>query len=85
MRTQSRDTRPEAEKVLVSLLRNATTAQRISRVRSLSATAMQLSRRAVMRANPDLDEREVTLKCIYYYYGPELAERLREYMNGKSV
>ena len=51
MKTQSIDTHPEVEKIQISLLRKESTAQKFSRVRSLSNTALQLSRRAVARAN----------------------------------
>jgi hypothetical protein len=55
MRTQSPDTSPEAEGVQIELLRNMTIAQRMSRVRSLTRTTIQLSRRAIHRAYPDMD------------------------------
>jgi hypothetical protein len=85
MITQSPDTHPEAEKVLIALIQDLSPAQRISRVRSLSASVIQLSRRAIMRANPDLDKRELIFKCISYHYGEKLAERLREYMDARSL
>ena len=52
LRTGLSDTDPETEKVHISLLRNASISQRLSRVRSLSKTVMILSWRAIARANP---------------------------------
>jgi len=77
MRTQSRDTSPEAERVQIELLRKATVAQRFSLVRSLSSRAIQLSRRAIRRANPDASEEDLKLIFIELNYGKDLAERVR--------
>jgi len=77
---QSPDTDPQAEKVLIELVRKSSMARRISRVRSLSQTVMFLSRRAIQRANPHMTEREVNLTFVEYHYGKALAEQLRSYM-----
>ena len=79
MKTQSIDTHPEVEKIQISLLRKESTAQKFSRVRSLSNTALQLSRRAVARANRNLNEREINLLFIQYLYGKDLADRVEKY------
>ena len=80
MISQSPDTTPEAEKVQIELIRESSVSKRISRVRSLSQTAIYLSRRAIQRANPSLTEREVNLLFVELHYGKDLAERLRSYM-----
>ena len=80
MMNQSSDTSREVEKVQIELNRAASVAGRISLVRSLSQTAMYLSRRAVRRANPSLTEREVDLIFVANHYGQNLAERLRVYL-----
>ncbi|MBC8229537.1 hypothetical protein H8E77_08325 [bacterium] len=49
-------------------------------MRSLSKTTIQLSRRAISRANPGLSEKEINLIFVAYHYGDELANRLRTYM-----
>ena len=77
---QSPDTTPQAEKVQIELIRQSSVAKRISIVRSLTQTAMFLSRRAIQRANPSLSEREVDLLFVELHYGKDLAERLRSYM-----
>jgi len=74
------DTTPEAEQVQIELLRKATVAERIARVRSLSALAISLSRRAIARANPEMTPEEVNLKFVELHYGKRLAEELREYL-----
>jgi hypothetical protein len=80
MINQSPDTCSEAEKVQVELIRESSVSRRISKVRSLSQTAMYLSRRAIQRANPSLSEREVDLAFVANHYGENLAEGLRTYL-----
>lgn len=77
---QSPDTTPEAEKVQIGLIRESSVAERISRVRSLSRTAMFLSARAIQRANPLMSERDVDLAFVEYHYGKDIAQRLALYM-----
>lgn len=85
MSTQLTDTHPKAEEFQISLIRRASVAERLSRTRSLSRTVIQLSRRAILRANPKLTEQELNLVFVAHYYGNELAERLREYVNRKAL
>jgi hypothetical protein len=80
MITQSIDTHPDAEKVLISLLRKASPSKKLSQVRSLSQTMIQLSKRALARANKSLDEQEVNLLFVSHHYGKDLADRLRKYL-----
>ena len=82
---QSPDTTPQAERVQIELIRQSSVAKRISMVRSLSQTAMYLSRRAIQRANPSLNEREVDLLFVELHYGKDLAERLRSYLEHKGL
>jgi hypothetical protein len=85
MITQSPDTFPQAEKVQIELIRESSVAKRISRVRSLSQTAVYLSRRAIRRAKPFLTEREVDLAFVANHYGENLAERLALYLERKQL
>jgi hypothetical protein len=87
MSEQPNDTHQEAEKVLITLIRNASIAERMSHVRSLSETVMYLSRRAIQRANPNMTELELDLAFITLHYGKPLADKVREYLlnrNGDS-
>ena len=74
------DTLPKAEKFQISLIRKASTAKRMSLMRSLSKTVIQLSRRAISRANPGLNEEEVNLIFVANNYGDDLAKRLSKYL-----
>lgn len=74
------DTNPEVEDVQISIIRKSSIAKRILALRSLSQTVILLSRRAIMRANPDLNERDLKIKIIEYQYGKELADRLLRHL-----
>lgn len=74
------DTAPRTEKVLIELLRNATVAERLARMRSLTAAAIALSKRAIARANPELSATEVGLRFVEIHYGRDLANAVRQYL-----
>ena len=74
------DTHPEADKVQITLIREANTAKRIARLRSLSRTVVKLSRSAVKRANPDMSQQELDVLFVAYHYGEDLAARFRAYL-----
>ena len=83
LRTGLSDTDPETEKVHISLLRNASISQRLSRVRSLSKTVMILSWRAIARANPGLTDQAIDILFVAHHYGQDLADRLKNYLDQK--
>ena len=85
MINQSPDTSSEAEKVQIELIRESSVSRRISKVRSLSQTAMYLSRRAIQRTKPFLSEREVDLAFVANHYGENLAECLRLYLEHEQL
>ena len=64
MKTQSPDTSIKAEKVLISVLRAKSRADKFSMVLSLSQMAIQLSRRAILRANKNIGEDQIKIKFI---------------------
>lgn len=75
------DTHPDAERAQIALIRKASVAERISRMRSLSRSVIHLSRKAIGRANPGFNEREIALAFISHCYGSALADRLRDYLD----
>ena len=74
------DTSPEAHRVQIELLHGATIAERIARVRSLTAMTVRLSRRAIAEAEPHLTDQEVGLRFVELHYGKHLAAELREFL-----
>ena len=73
----SSDTSPEAERMHIALFRQASPARRFALARSLSQTAMGLSRQAIRRRHPAASDEDVLLLFVEYHYGRDLASRLR--------
>jgi hypothetical protein len=74
------DTHPDAEKVQIELIRKKTVSERFALVRSITAFTIDLSRRAIAKANPNLSPQELQIKNIELFYGKDLAQRVREYL-----
>ena len=87
MVTQSRDTKPETEKFLISLLRETPLSKRMKQVLSFSSSILRLSKRGISRANPDLSEQEKDTLFVRVHYGNQLAEKFKTFIkkdnNGK--
>ncbi len=83
MITQAMDTHPQAEAVQIALLQQATVGKRVAIMRSLSCTTIELSRRAIQRANPDFSSLDTNLAFIACHYSVELAEKVRCYLEAR--
>lgn len=81
MTTQSVDTNPEVEKVLISLLRRLSIEEKLNQTLQFSASIINLSKRAIARANPELSEDEKNILFVKYHYGDELALKLSLFKN----
>jgi len=84
MKTQSIDTNLKMEELMISLIRNSSISQKVSKISSLSQTVLQLSRRAIKRANPNLTEKEIKTKYISFHYGDNLANLYNKYLERKE-
>jgi len=74
------ETDPEAERVHLELLRQASPSRRLQLALSLSRTAMSLSRAGLAQAFPDASPEEIGLRFVALNYGTELAEEVRAYL-----
>ena len=72
-----RDTTPETEQRQLQLLRDKFPAQRVALALQLSADVIQLSKRAIARAYPELTPRQVEHWFIELHYGVQLANAVR--------
>ncbi len=81
MQTQSIDTHSKAENIIISLLREKNSAKKFSLIRSLSRLTIQLSKRAIQRANKGIDDNQVNLIFIDLHYGRELANKYQKYLS----
>lgn len=84
MRTQSIDTHPRAEKVQIQLLRQAGLSRRLELARSLSLTTIEMSRNAIRKRYPEMNELQALLRFVALCYGPSLAERLEHYIKRRT-
>lgn len=85
MSTQSIDTNPEAERILISLIRTLSMEEKLNRTLNFSSSIIKLSKRAIARANPDLSENERDLLFVEYHYGVELANKLRSFQEQNGL
>lgn len=83
MKTQSIDTHTKAEQFQISLLRKKSTASKFAQLRSLSKSTIQLSKRAIFRANQGINEQQVNLLFINLHYGQDLANKVKIYLSKK--
>jgi hypothetical protein len=75
------DTHPDAERVQIDLLRQATPERRAALALSLSQHVAYLARQAIRRVNPGASETEIDLQYVALHYGQDLADRLRAYLD----
>lgn len=80
MKSLWRDTDPETEAYHIRLLRKATVSRRFRLVRSLTASAIGLSRKALACLDPDASTEEIGLRWVGLHYGAELERELRRFL-----
>jgi hypothetical protein len=85
MSTQSPDTSPDAERFQIALIRRAGAAARLKRVRSLTASMIGLSRRAIRRAHPSMSDHDVDIAFVQRHYGPTLAMGLKRFLAARHT
>src|SRR4051812_49361538 len=76
MRTQSRDTSPEAERVLIDLIRKTPGWRRIQLTDRMSNFARGLSIAGLRKRYPDASEAELRRRFADIHLGVELAEKV---------
>ena len=76
MRTQSPDTSPEAEQVLIELLRRAPAWRRLQLADRLSATVRSLSMAGLRVRHPGASDVELRRRFADIHLGPELAAKV---------
>ena len=76
MRTQSPDTSPEAERVLIELLRQTPAWRRLQLADRMSATARQLCLAGIRSRHPNASPAEVRRRFADLHLGKELAAKV---------
>ena len=75
MKTQSPDTNPEAERVLIELLRRAPAWRRLQLADRMSSSVRNLSMVGLRARHPRATEAELRRRFADIYLGPELAAK----------
>jgi len=78
------DTDPEAERVQLELLRQATPGRRVALALSLSRSVIELSRRGIAARMPGATDQEVGLRFVALHYGEGLALELEAHLADRA-
>ena len=87
MREQSKninDTNPKVESILIEMLSKLTISQRLAKTISFSSSVINLSKRAIYRANPGKSKSELDLIFVRHHYGDDLADKLKLFLQNSK-
>lgn len=82
MKTQSADTSPEAERVQIALLRQASPEKRLRLALGLSGWTLRLSLAGLHRIHPEASVRDLLWMSVALRYGQSIAEQVRIHSRG---
>lgn len=85
MKTRSLDTHPDAEKIEISLLKQAGISERLRRTFAMSSWVLWLGKQAISKAHPRWNKRKVDLFFVEVHYGKTLASKLQEYFEKNNL
>jgi hypothetical protein len=74
MRTQSVDTHPEAERIMIELIRRASMSKRFQLVQTLTQSMFWSTIHAWQERHMEVSEREAAVHMLSCSYGPGLAK-----------
>lgn len=75
MKTQSPDTHPDVEKIIIEAYRRMTPAERVAKMRQLNEWGSQLAFAEVRRRYPDAPEREIWLRVASRHISADLMRK----------
>jgi len=74
MRTQSVDTHPDAERIMIELIRSSPMSKRFRLVQSLTQSAFWATIHAWQERHREASEQEAAVHVLSYAFGPDLAQ-----------
>jgi len=83
MRTQSMDTRPEAERVQIEMIRKTPLAKRFDRVRSWTKIISRLNLQNMREQYPNTSEEEIAIRLVSRSYDGVLADGIQKALKGR--
>ena len=78
------DTAPQMAELQKLMLRQAGMAERFALVRSLTTSTIQLSRRAIARNHPNLQDAALNSLFIAHHYGSDLAHAYDQFVQSRT-
>ena len=78
------DTNSKITDIQFELIKKASPQKRFYLTCSLTQTVRELSRRAIKKANPGLNKRELDLLFVKYHYGIDLYYKLKKYLEERE-
>lgn len=84
MRTQSSDTDPITERILIELIKKKNLKEKLRNTLSFSSHTIRLSKRAIKRANPGKSKLELDMLFLELHYGKPLADKVHTYLSNKD-
>lgn len=78
MRTQSLDTSPEVERVMIAMVRQSSLCQRFRLVQALTQYSLWSRAHAWQERHPGMSEQEAALHSVSCFYGADLAQQVHE-------
>ena len=81
MRTQSIDTSPTVEKKQMDFLRTMKASTRLQKTLEMSSWTLWLAKKAILKAHPQWDQKQVQLFFVETHYGKPLALKLRKFLD----
>lgn len=69
----------------IELLRQATPERRSALALSLSQTVLSMARRAIRERYAHLSQQEQDVQIVTHFYGPELGDRFRRYLEQRQA
>ncbi len=85
MKTQSPDTSPDAELVLLGMIRGTPISRRFAFVQSWTASMLEAGGQYIRQLYPQASEEEVRLLFIERQYGKELAGEIRQALHANRI
>lgn len=85
MRTQSRDTHPEAERVLIELIRKAPMSKRFRLLRSMTAVAAKLNQQNIRQLHPDFAKEEIAATFATDHYDRKLVQGIQSILKQRKT
>jgi hypothetical protein len=77
MKTQSADTHPDTEKMLIHLIQNAPVSKRFRLIQSLTQGVLWSHMQSWRKQHPNVSEQEAAVQIVSFRYGPVFATQVK--------